>query len=154
EDHGLSVPGHKWPRTPLQAACTRRRCPRMRSAGGELTGNPVRGISGMGEPTTKEARARAGRGLLVLIAARGRGDYLIAAKASTSTRVPLEAGLWVPSTVTLMVCAPVGRPLVDQTTCPVWSVGEYRSTVVTTAPSSVISAMPRSGPRLETRPIP
>ena len=84
-----------------------------------VTGNPVRNF--LSQPRLigeqKEAPADAGRGILVERMRRVAAPIsLIAAKASTSTRAPVEAVLWVPSTVTLMVCAPAGKPLVDQTT--------------------------------------
>ena len=62
-----------------------------------------------------------------------RVGYLTAMKASRSTRAPVDAGLWVPSTVILRLWATFGlSPSVDQTTWPACTVGEYRSTVATT----------------------
>src|SRR5919201_4356392 len=71
--------------------------------------------------------------------------------ASESTRVPVEAGLRVfVDTIWMVWVTPGVSPLIDHTTCAVCCTGAYRS-IVTGAPlSTMICALPRSGPRVET----
>src|SRR5438270_12583665 len=80
---------------------------------------------------------------------------MITTDASTSTRVPVEAGFAVPWTVTVAGWVPGPRlPNVHTTRAACW-VGARRSITVAGPPSTEIVAMPRSGPRVDTQaPLP
>src|SRR3954451_13810619 len=66
---------------------------------------------------------------------------------SRSTRVPVELGSRVPSTVIVTVCVPAGRLSTATGTRADCRVGEYRSvTPPRFTPSTLICTRPRSGP--------